>query len=77
MLLCVTGIGYAIANQEKSPQNLSHSELTRGSPTELVYILPLKLVPCEIAETRNCRDVDVRNRETTIIIASEAAKKSS
>lgn len=72
MLCAMTSIGYAIASKEKNPINLSHFEWTRGQPTDIISIIPLEIAPCEISETRNYRDVDVRSGET-IIIASEAS----
>jgi len=73
MLFLITSIGYAIASVEK-PVNISATELARGAPTEIVAIVPLVIVPYEVYETRNVRDVDVscvailNNEETKVIL---------
>jgi len=59
MLFLITSVGYAIASVEKSPIKINVSELARGTPTEIVAIVPLVIEPCEVYETRNVRDVDV------------------
>jgi hypothetical protein len=74
MLFLITSVGYAIASVENSPVKINVSELARGNPTEIVAIVPLVIVPCEVYETRNVRDVDVsciailNNEETKVIL---------
>ena len=74
MLFLITSVGYAIASVEKSPIKINVSELARGTPTEIVAIVPLVIAPCEVYETWNVRDVDVsciailNNEETKVIL---------
>lgn len=59
MAFLLTGVSYGIASVEKSPVDVNVVELARGAPTEMIAIVPLMIVPCEVYLPRSVRDVDV------------------
>ena len=58
-LLLIASIGYAMPSVKVNPVKVNVSELARGTPTEIVAILPLAIAPSEIYLSRDVQVVIV------------------
>ena len=56
-LLLIASVGYAMPSVKMNPAKVSVSELARGTPTEIVAILPLAISPSEVYLSRDAQVV--------------------